>query len=223
MSPKILALAIATAALVGAGSARPAHAQTKDSVYTSEQILNYLYKKSFGGVENLVPNVRGTVGAKQSLWQQDKAPAANYVYAEPWKTRLEANIEIEVFNFSYSRNRDKEKNEFRAFVMKHLSQILAAQKHVMVLENSIGANRKRRGELEKQIEAKIAYRADLAPLEDRMYSLQSQLYEAQSTLEQRAIELAMLAEEDWLEAYRMIIKWDGKLFDQPTTAKGGKK
>jgi hypothetical protein len=199
-------------------------AQGKDSVFTSEQILSYLYKKSFGGVENLVPNVRGTVGAKQSLWQQDKAPAsANYVYAEPWKTRLEANIEIEVFNFSYSRNRDKEKNEFRAYVMKHLSQILAAQKLVMVLENSIGTNRKRRGELEKQIEAKIAYRADLAPLEDRMYSLQSQLYEAQSTLEQRVIELAMQAEEDWIEAYRMIIKWDGKLFDQPTTAKGGKK
>jgi hypothetical protein len=197
------------------------HGQAKDSSYTSEQILTFLYKKSFGGIENIVPNVKGTVGARQSLWQ-DKTPAAsnNYVYAEPWKTRLEANIEIEVFNFGYSRNRDKEKNDFRAFVMKHLSQILAAQKHVMVIENSISANRKRRNDLEKQIDAKITNRTELIPFEDKAYSLQSQLYEAQSTLEQRVIELAMLAEEDWLEAYRMIIKWDGKLFDQP---KGGQK
>jgi hypothetical protein len=197
------------------------HGQTKDSSYTSEQILTFLYKKSYGGVENVVPNVKGTVGAKQSLWQ-DKTPSGtnNYVYAEPWKTRLEANIEIEVFNFSYSRHRNKEKNDFRAFVMKHLSQILAAQKHVMVIENSISANRKRRNDLEKQIDAKIANRTELIPFEDKAYTLQSQLYEAQSTLEQRVIELAMQAEEDWLEAYRMIIKWDGKLFDQP---KGGQK
>jgi len=105
-------------------------------------------------------------------------------------------------------------------VMKHLSLILAAQKHVMVIENSISANRKRRTEIEKQIEAKVAYRTDLAPIEDKSYTLQSQLYETQSTLEQRVIELAVLAEEDWLEAYRMIIKWDGKLFEQP---KGGRK
>jgi hypothetical protein len=197
------------------------HAQTKDSCYTSEQILTFLYKKSFSGMENIVPNVKGTIGAKQSLWQ-DKTPsvANNYVYAEPWKTRLEANIEIEVFNFNYSRHRDKEKNDFRAFVMKHLSQILAAQKHVMVIENSMSANRKRRNDLEKQIDAKIANRTELTPFEDKSYTLQSQLYEAQSTLEQRVIELAVLAEEDWLEAYRMIIKWDGKLFEQP---KGGQK
>jgi len=212
----IIAIAVAAAALPGA-----VFGQTKDSSYTTEQVLTYLQKKAFDGVENLVPNVRGTVGAKQSLWQ-DKTPTGtgNYVYAEPWKTRLEANIEIEVFNFSYSRNRNKEKIDFRGFVMKHLSQILAAQKHVMVLENSIAALRKRRTDIEKQIDAKLAYRTDLIPLEERLFSLQSQLYEAQSTLEQRVIELAMQAEEDWLEAYKMIIKWDGKLFEQP---KGGKR
>jgi hypothetical protein len=168
-----------------------------------------------GGLAASIPNVKGVVGARHSLWQSGTNDSiADFVYSDFSNTRLEAKIEIPIFDLSYLRNRDREKHEHRAFVMKGLSRILAAQKAVALIEGRIGTVRERRKYTETQINLKLANRTDLFAVENEIYSQQAQLYEAQSTLEQRIIELAMLADKDWYEAYTMIIKWDGVLFEK---------
>jgi hypothetical protein len=87
-----------------------------------------------------------------------------------------------------------------------------AQKVVNVLENQLAVVRARRDYMNTQVNLRLANRSDLFGIEDNMFSLQARLFEAQSVLEQRVIELSMLAENNWLEAYNMIIKWDGILF-----------
>jgi len=196
-------------------SPAPTHAQTKPdtTTYTTDQIMKYLQDKSFSGLSKNVPNARGTIGARHALWQAGSSDnIEDFTYTGHSNTRLEARIEIPIFDLSYLRNKDKEKLEHRAFVMKSLSRILAAQKSVNIIETRIATVRQRREYMNTQVNLKLANRSDLFGIEDNLFSLQSQLFESQSTLEQRIIELAMLAESDWLEAYKMIIKWDGILF-----------
>jgi hypothetical protein len=212
-----LVLALAGAVL----SPTAATAQTKDTSYTTDQIMTYLQSKAFSGLGKNVPGAKGSIGARHSLWQTGASdPINDFVYSDYSNTRLEAKIEIPIFDLSYLRNRDKEKIEHRAFVMKALSRILAAQKAVKVTESQIYTMNQRREYMNTQVNLKLANRSDLFSIEDKLFSLQSQLFEAQSTLEQRVIELAVLAENDWQEAYRMIIKWDGVLF---APVKGNKK
>ena len=200
------------AGLLAAAATAHAHAQPKDSLYTTAQIMTYLQDKAFG-ITKAIPNVRGTVGARHALWQAGATdPIDNFTYSDYSNTRLEAKIEIPIFDLSYLRNRDKEKLEHRAFVLKSLSKILAAQKAVLVTETRLSTVRQRRDYVNTQVNLKLANRSDLFTIEDNIFALQTQQFEAQSTLEQRVIELAMLAENDWPEAYRMIIKWDGVLF-----------
>jgi len=190
-----------------------AAAPKPDSSYTTAQILSYLQDKAFGGFAKRVPGARGTVGARHTLWQAGAADSIdNFTYTDHSNTRLEARIEIPIFDLGYLKNRDREKLEHKAYVMKSLSKILAAQKAVKITEARIATVSQRREYVNTQVNLKLANRSDLFGVEDNLFSLQSQLYEAQSTLEQRAIELAVIAENDWLEAYRMIIKWDGVLF-----------
>jgi len=183
------------------------------TTYTTDQIMKYLQEKSFSGLSKNIPNARGTIGARHALWQAGASDNFDdFTYTGHSNTRLEARIEIPIFDLSYLRNKDKEKLEHRAFVMKSLSRILAAQKSVNIIETRITTVRQRREYMNTQVNLKLANRSDLFGIEDNLFSLQSQLFESQSTLEQRVIELAMLAESDWLEAYNMIIKWDGILF-----------
>jgi hypothetical protein len=198
--------------LLVAAAAATAHAQAKDSLFTTAQIMGYLQDKAFG-ITKSIPNIKGTVGARHALWQTGASdPINDFVYSDYSNTRLEAKIEIPIFDLSYLRSRDKEKLEHRAFVLKSLSKILAAQKAVLVTETRLSTVRQRREYINNQVNIKLANRSDLFAIEDNIFTLQTQLFEAQSTLEQRVIELAMLAENDWPEAYRMIIKWDGVLF-----------
>jgi hypothetical protein len=206
-------LCLILAVLLLSPTAATAQAQQKDTSYTTDQIMAYLQSKAFGGLGKNVPGAKGTIGARHALWQTGASdPINDFVYSDYSNTRLEAKIEIPIFDLSYLRNKDREKLEHRAFVMKALSKILAAQKAVKVTENQIFTMNQRRDYINNQVNLRIANRSDIFPIEDKLFSLQSQLFEAQSTLEQRVIELAILAENDWQEAYRMIIKWDGILF-----------
>jgi hypothetical protein len=185
-----------------------------DSTYTTAQILSYLQGKVFTALST-VPNVKGSVGARHSIWQTGTTDSiTDFVYSDFSNTRLEAKIEIPIFDLSYLRNKNNEKLEHRAFVMKSLSQILAAQKSVTGIESRIATLRARHKYTTEQINLKLANRTDLFNYENEIFAQQTLLYEAQSTLEQRIIDLAILAGRDWLEAYAMIIKWDGVLFDK---------
>jgi hypothetical protein len=191
-----------------------AAATPKDSTYTTAQILSYLQSKVFGAL-SAVPNVKGSVGARHSIWQTGAADSiTDFVYSDYSNTRLEAKIEIPIFDLSYLRNKDREKIEHRATVMKGLSRILAAQKTVTNTENRISTIRARYKYTSEQVTLKLANRTDLFNYENEIFAQQTLLYEAQTTLEQRIIDLAMLAGKDWIEAYQMIIKWDGILFDK---------
>lgn len=185
---------------------------TSDSTYSTEQILSYFYSKSFS-VKSVLPDIRASIGARHSLWQTGSLDSTDYVYADRSNTRLEARIEIPVLDISYLRDRSKDKNELRAFVMKSLSKILAAQKAVNVLETRSGSLKSRLEYQRNQVALKLINKSDLFSIEDAFYNVQSQLYESQSVLEQRIIDLAVIAGNDWLECYKMIVRWDTKLFD----------
>jgi len=185
----------------------------KDSTYSTEQILSYFYSKTFFGIKALFPDIKSSVGVRQALWQTGAQDSTDYIYADHSNTRLEAKVEIPILDVSYLKDRSKDKVELRAFVMKSLSKILAAQKSVQVLETRSSSLKTRLEYLRNQVSLKLVNKADLFPVEDQFYSVQAQLYDSQSTLEQRIIDLAVIAGNDWLEAYRMIVKWDSKLFD----------
>ncbi len=185
----------------------------KDSTYSTEQILSYFYSKTFFGIKALFPDIKSSVGVRQALWQTGAQDSTDYIYADHSNTRLEAKVEIPILDVSYLKDRSKDKDELRAFVMKSLSKILAAQKSVQVLETRSSSLKTRLEYLRNQVSLKLVNKADLFPVEDQFYSVQAQLYDSQSTLEQRIIDLAVIAGNDWLEAYRMIVKWDSKLFD----------
>lgn len=185
----------------------------KKITYTTEQILDYFYSKTFD-IKSHVPNIRSSLGMRHSLWQTGDKDSTDYVYADHSNTRLEARIEIPILDIGYLRDHSKEKVEFRAFVMKSLSRILAAQKSVAILEKRSGLIKTRLRYLKNQANLKLVNKSDMFPVEDNLFAVQSQLFEAQSTLEQRIIDLSVIAGNSWLEAYRMIIKWDGELFDR---------
>lgn len=184
-----------------------------DSTYSTDQIITYFYSKTFFGIKAVFPDIKASVGARQSLWQSGAQDSTDFLYTDRSNTRLEAKIEIPILDVSYLKDRSKDKNELRAFVMKSLSKILAAQKSVKILEIRSSSLNTRLDYLRNQITLKLINKADIFPVENEFYSIQSQLYESQSTLEQRIIELAVISGNDWLEAYKMIIKWDTKLFD----------
>lgn len=185
----------------------------KDSTYTTDQILTYFYSKTFLGIKALMPDFKASVGARHSLWQTGAQDSTDYVYSDHSNTRLEAKVEIPILDVSYLKDRSKDKDELRAFVMKSLSKILAAQKSVNVLDTRSSGLKTRLEYLRNQVTLKLVNKADIFPVEDQFYMIQTQLYESQSILEQRIIDLAVIAGNDWLEAYKMIVKWDGKLFD----------
>jgi hypothetical protein len=186
---------------------------SNDSTYSTDQIITYFYSKTFFGIKAIVPDLKASVGARHSLWQSGSQDSSDFFYTDHSNTRLEAKIEIPILDVSYLKDRSKDKNELRAFVMKSLSKILAAQKSVKILEIRSSSLNTRLDYLRNQITLKLLNKADIFPVENEFYSIQSQLYESQSTLEQRIIELAVISGNDWLEAYKMIIKWDTKLFD----------
>jgi hypothetical protein len=182
-----------------------------DSSYTTEQILSYFYSKTFG-LKSLVPDLKSSVALRHSLWQTGSYDSTDYIYADRSTTRLEARVEMPILDVSYLKDRSKDKDELRAFVMKSLSKILAAQKSVNVLESRLSAINRRLEYLRTQATLKLVNKSDIFPVEDEFYNVQTQLNEAQSTLEQRIIDLAVIAGNDWLDAYNIIVKWDGKLF-----------
>jgi hypothetical protein len=186
---------------------------SKDSTYSTEQILSYFYSKAFLGIKAIVPDIKASVGARQSLWQTGSQDSTDYVYADRANTRLEARIDIPLLDVSYLKDRSKDKDELRAFVMKSLSKILAAQKAVNILETRSSSLKTRLDYLRGQVAIKIINKSELFAVEDQFYSVQTQLYESQSTFEQRVIDLAVIAGTDWLDAYNMVVKWDAKLFD----------
>lgn len=186
---------------------------SKDSTFSTDQILSYFYSKTFLGLKSIVPDLKASLGARHSLWQTGSQDSTDYIYADHSNTRLEAKVEIPILDVSYLKDRSKDKDELRAFVMKSLSKILAAQKSVNILDTRSGGLRTRLEYLRNQVTLKLVNKADIFPVEDEFYAVQSQLYDAQSTLEQRIIDLAVIAGNDWLEGYKMIVKWDGKLFD----------
>jgi len=186
--------------------------ETKDSTYSTDQIISYFYSKTFFGIK-AIPDLKASVGARHSLWQSGSQDSSDFLYTDHSNTRLEAKIEIPILDVSYLKDRSKDKNELRAFVMKSLSKILAAQKSVKILEIRSNSLNTRLDYLRNQVSLKLVNKSDMFPVENEFYAIQTQLYESQSTLEQRIIELAVIAGNDWLEAYKMIIKWDTKLFD----------
>jgi hypothetical protein len=186
---------------------------SKDTTFSTEKILSYFYSKTFLGIKGLMPDLKASIGARHSLWQTGAQDSTDYIYADRSNTRLEAKIDIPILDVSYLKNRSKDKDELRAFVMKSLSKILAAQKSVNILETRSSGLRTRLEYLRNQVTLKLLNKSDIFPIEDEFYAILTQLYESQSTLEQRIIDLAVIAGNDWLEAYKMIVKWDGKLFD----------
>lgn len=195
--------------LIVAASACSA-AQPSDTSYSTDQILSYFFTKTFD-LQSNIPDFKSSIGARHTLWQTG-SPDNSTSPTDLANTRLEAKIEIPIFDYSYMRGRDKEKIALRASVMKLLSSILSAQKIVNLLEVRCGAARNRIEYTKTQTQLKLANKTDVFPMEDAFYNSESQLYEAQSQLEQRIIDLALLAGEEWQTAYGLIIKWDGKLF-----------
>lgn len=187
-------------------------ATTKDSVYTTDQLLSYFYGKSFG-LPSVIPDLKSSVAVRHSLWQSGSQDSTDYVYADHSNTRLEAKVEIPILDLKYLKDRSKDKIEFRAFFMKSLSKILAAQKNVDGLASRAGTVRVRLDYLKTQMSLKLANKSEIFPIEDELYAIQAQQNEAQSVLEQRIIDLAVVAGNEWYEAYHMILKWDGRLFN----------
>jgi hypothetical protein len=185
---------------------------SQDTTYSTEQILSYFYSKTFSGIKAIIPDMKASIGARHSLWQTGALDSTDYIYADRSNTRLEARVEIPILDISYLKDRSKDKNELRAIVMKSLSKILAAQKTVNILETRSSALKLRLEYQRNQVALKLINKSDMFSLEDAFYTVQSQLYESQSTLEQRIIDLAVIAGNDWLEVYKMIVKWDTKLF-----------
>lgn len=183
-----------------------------DSAYSTEQILSYFYSKTFHG-KAVIPDIKASFGARHSLWQTGAQDSTDYVYADRSTTRLEAKVDIPILDMSYLKDRSKYKNELRAFVMKSLSKILAAQKAVDILETRSSALKSRLDYQRNQVALKLINKSDLFSIEDQFYTVQTQHCESQSILEQRIIDLAVIAGDDWLAAYKMILRWDSKLFN----------
>jgi hypothetical protein len=197
-----LLLALITSATAG---------EISHQTFSADQLLSYFYVKSFN-LATAVPPIKTSLAIRHSLWQTGEQDSAEYVYHDLSNTRLEARLDIPILDLAYLRDRSKDKDELRAFVMKSLSKILAAQKSVSILSSRAFALSARIDYLKNQVNLKLVNKSELFPVEDQLYSVQSQLYDAQSTLEQRIIDLAVIAGNDWQYAYTMVIKWDGKLF-----------
>jgi len=190
--------------------------QQQDKPVTTDQIVSFLFSKAFG-FKTVLSDAKTSFSARQALWQQGDEDSTDYIYRDRSNTRLEVRLDVPIFDLSYYRDRSKEKRECQAFIMKSLSKILAAQKSVNTLEARVSVLNSRHKYLHGQVKLSLANKTALFTVEDQLLSTQSQLYEAQSTLEQRIIDLAILAGNHWEEAYDMIIKWDGKLFEKSSS------
>ena len=186
-------------------------AETSSKTYSTEDIFSFLCSKAYGITSN-VPDFKLTASARQSLWNNGQRDSTDYIYLDRSTTRLEARLDIPILDLGYLRDRSRDKVELRSHVMKSLSKILAAQKTTKVLEERASALRARVTYTQNQVNLKLANKNDLFPLEDQYYNVQTQLFESQSTLDQRIVELATVAGADWKEAFTMIQKWDGNLF-----------
>lgn len=186
-------------------------AETPSKSYSTDDIFSYLCSKAYG-ITSTVPDFKLTASARQSLWNTGQRDSTDYIYLDRSTTRLEARLDVPILDLGYLRDRSRDKVELRSHVMKSLSKILAAQKTVKVLEERASALRTRVSYTQNQVNLKLANKNDLFPIEDQFYSVQTQLFEAQSTLDQRIVELASVAGGDWKEAFTMIQKWDGNLF-----------
>jgi hypothetical protein len=191
-------------------SAYPAGKDTS-STYSTEDIVSFLFSKAFG-FTSIVPDAKTTFSARHSLWEMSERDSSGTVYLQDPSTRLELRLDIPILDISHYKDRSRQKRESHAFILKSLSRILAAQKTVNTLQNRIGVLNSRLSYLKNQVKLSLANKTDLFSIEDQILAAQSQLFDAQSSLEQRIIDLAIVAGNHWQEAYTMIIKWDGKLF-----------
>jgi hypothetical protein len=186
-------------------------AETPSKTYSTPDLISYFEGKVFSAT-TLLPGFKTTASVRHSLWETGGRDSTDYIYADHSNTRLEARIDIPLLDLSYLRDRTRDKNELRSMVMKSLTRILAAQKTVAVQTERLNGLSARLSYTRTQVTLKLANKSDLFPLEDQFYNLQAQLFESQATLDQRIIELASIAGDDWKEGYTMITKWDGKLF-----------
>ena len=185
--------------------------------YSTKDIVSFLFSKAFG-FTSIVPDAKTTFSARHSLWEMNDRDSSGAVYLQDPNTRLELRLDVPIFDISHYKDRSRQKRESQAFILKSLSRILAAQKTVNTLENRISVLNARLSYLKNQVKLSLANKTDLFSIEDQLLAAQSQMFDAQSSLEQRIIDLAIVAGNHWQEAYNMIIKWDGKLF--PKQASG---
>lgn len=190
------------------------------TTYSTEDIVSFIFSKAFG-FSSIVPDAKTTFSARHSLWEMSDRDSSRAVYLEDPSTRLELRLDIPILDISHYKDRSRQKRESHAFILKSLSRILAAQKTVNTLRNRISVLNSRLDYLKNQVKLSLANKTDLFSIEDQVLAAQSQLYDAQSSLEQRIINLAIVAGNHWQEAYTMIIKWDGKLFPKQSGGPSG--
>ena len=177
---------------------------------TTTQLIDYFTSKAFGA-KSILPNLKASAAVRHAFWQTGDQDSTDYAYTDRSNTRLEARLDIPILDISYLRDRSKDKIELRAHVMKSLTKILAAQQTTNLLQVRLNTIRSRLDYLRNQVNIKLINKSDLFPVEDQFYNVQAQLFEGQSTLDQRIIDLAVIAGNDWPDAYRMIARWDGVL------------
>lgn len=177
--------------------------------YTSADLCTYVLKHAGYGVTSYVPPINTSLSGRQSFFTRgtdlDSFPSGLS------NSRLDLRVDIPIT--PYYSDRSKQKSELQAYIYKHLSSILAASQTLSALDNHVKLLQSRLSYTENQVKLSLANKSQLFTLEDELLKTKSSLYEAQSVLDQRIIELAMACGSDWQEAYQMIKKWDCKLFN----------
>lgn len=184
------------------------YAAEQPKSYSSADISSYVLKHAGYGVSSLLPRVNSSLSGRQSVFAKgtdiDSFPPLS-------NSRLDLRVDIPLT--PYYADRAKARSELQAFIYKHLSSILAASQTVSLLDSQVKLLQTRLSYMENQVKLQLTNKTELFALEDALLKTKATLFEAQSALDQRIIELAMLCGSDWREAFQMVKQWDCRLFN----------